>query len=101
MTLTEYALNFGLVGLVLLQLRGRKLTVVNLLVPVAVTFFVAMNFLHVIPTKGNDLVLEAGCALLGAMLGTGAALTTRIDRDSFGRAVAKAGAVAAILWVVG
>lgn len=101
MTPFEYALNIGLVGLVLLQLRGRKLTVVNLLVPVAITVFVAMNFLHAIPTTGNDMVLELGGALLGALLGTAAALTTRIDRDNLGRAIAKAGVVAAILWVVG
>src|SRR5579872_4246005 len=98
MTLTEYALNFGLVGLVLLQLRGRKLTVVNLMIPVAATFFVALNFLHAIPTQGNDLLLEVGCALLGAILGTGAALATHIQLDNVGRAIARAGAVAAVLW---
>lgn len=101
MTITEYALNIALVGLVFLQVRGRKLTVANMVMPVAVTGWVAMTFLRTIPTAGNDLVLEVGGALLGALLGTMAAVVTRVTRDSAGHAHAKAGARAAVLWVFG
>src|SRR5579871_2939972 len=100
MTFTAYLLNIALVGLVLLQVRGRKLTVAGLLVPVVVTIWVASQFLHGIPTAGNDLVLEGGLAALGASLGILAGLFTRVRRDGTS-AVAKAGAAAAALWVLG
>ncbi|MDE3086979.1 MAG: hypothetical protein KGJ77_09460 [Acidobacteriota bacterium] len=100
MTITEYLLNLFLVGLVVLQLRGRTLTVRNLVLPVVITLVVASQFLHGLPTAGNDLVLEVAGAVTGALLGAGAGLATSVRRS--GRnAVAKAGAVAAVLWVVG
>jgi hypothetical protein len=101
MTPFEYVLNFALVGLVLLQVKGRTLTARNLLAPVLVTGWVAYSFLKSIPTAGNDLVLEAGLATAGAVLGTLAALATRVSRDHRGLAFAKAGGAAAVLWVVG
>jgi hypothetical protein len=100
MTITDYLLNLFLVGLVVLQLRGRTLTVRNLLLPVVVTVVVASQFLHGLPRAGNDLALEATGGLTGALLGAGAALATTIRLD--GRvAVARAGALAAFLWVLG
>ena len=100
MTITEYLLNLFLVGLVVLQLRGRTLTVRNLLLPVVITVVVASQFLHGLPTAGNDLALEVAGALTGAVLGAGAGLATSVQLR--GRsAVAKAGAVAAVLWVLG
>jgi hypothetical protein len=100
MTTTEYLLNFALVGLVALQIRGHKITVARLLVPVALTVWGASQFLHAIPTAGNDAVLELTLALVGAGLGVLAALATSIRRDGAG-AFAKAGVVAATLWVLG
>jgi hypothetical protein len=100
MTTTEYLMNFALVGLVVLQIRGHKITVARLLVPVALTVWGASQFLHTIPTAGNDAVLEVTFALVGAMLGVLAALATTVRRDGPG-ALAKAGMVAAILWVLG
>jgi len=100
MTITEYLLNLFLVGLVVLQVRGRTLTVRNLLLPVVVTVFVASQFLHGLPSAGSDLVLEVAGAVTGALLGAGAGLATSVRLQ--GRsAVAKAGALAAVLWVVG
>ena len=100
MTTTEYLMNFALVGLVALQVRGHKITVARLLVPVALTVWGASQFLHSVPTAGNDAVLELTLALVGAVLGVLAALATTIRRDGAG-AFAKAGIVAAILWVLG
>jgi hypothetical protein len=100
MTITEYALNLALVGLVALQLRGMKVTKAALVFPVAMTLWVAMSLLKSIPTGGNDLVLELGGALAGASLGALAALATTVTRTGT-TAVAKAGAVAAFLWVAG
>ena len=100
MTLTGYLLNCSLIGLVVLQLRGRKVTVAGLLVPLVVTIWVASQYLHGLPAAGNDLVLELGFGVIGAVLGGLAALVTTIRRDG-SAAIAKAGALAACLWVLG
>lgn len=100
MTFTEYLLNFALLGLVILQLRGRKLTIRALLLPLAVTAYIAYEYLHGIPTAGNDLVLEIGLASIGALLGLLAGVFTRVWQSDRGT-IAKAGAVAAVFWVLG
>ncbi len=100
MTITEYLMNIALVGLVVLQIRGHKITRARLLVPVVLTVFAASQFLHAIPTAGNDIVLEAVLGLLGAGLGVASGLATNVSRLG-SLALAKAGAVAAILWVLG
>lgn len=100
MTATEYLLNIGLVGLVVLQIRGHKVTRARLLFPVVMTAWVASSFLHGLPTAGNDSLLEVTLAVSGAALGVFAGLTTSVTRQGAG-AFAKAGAIAAVLWVAG
>jgi hypothetical protein len=100
MTITEYLMNIALVGLVVLQIRGHKITRARLLLPVVLTVFAASQFLHAIPTAGNDVVLESVLAVLGASLGVAAGLVTSVSRLG-SLAFAKAGAVAATLWVLG
>ena len=100
MTITEYLMNIGLIALVILQVRGHKVTRARLVFPLVATVFVAAQFLHTIPTAGNDLVLILGFALVGAALGAGAGLLTNVRRDG-PSAFAKAGMVAAVFWVVG
>jgi hypothetical protein len=100
MTTIEYLLYIGLVGLVVLQIRGHKITRARLLFPVVITVWVAAQFLHTIPTAGNDAVLETSLAFTGAALGALAGLATSVRRQDAG-AYAKAGLVAAALWVVG
>ena len=100
MSTTEYALNFALVALVLLQIRGIKVTKAALLFPVVMTVWIATSLLKTIPAGGNDLALELGGALAGATLGTCAGLATSVLRNG-ASAIAKAGPLAAFLWVVG
>ena len=100
MTITDYLMNIGLIALVVLQIRGHKVTRARLLFPLVATVFVAAQFLHAIPTAGNDLVLIVGLACVGAALGAGAGLVTAVRLDGV-NAFAKAGLVAAALWVVG
>lgn len=100
MTITEYLMNFALVGLVVLQIRGHKITRARLLLPVVLTIWIASQFVHGLPTAGNDVVLEATLASVGILLGAAAGLATSVRRDGPG-AFAKAGAVAAVLWVLG
>lgn len=100
MTTFEYLLNIALVGLVALQIRGVKLTAAALLVPVVMTAWAASQILHTVPTGGNDLALEASFALGGLALGVAAGLATVVFRSG-PAAVAKAGALAALLWTAG
>jgi hypothetical protein len=100
MTFTDYLFNFVLISLVFIQIKGHKVTRARLLFPLVVTGFVALQFLHSIPSAGNDLVLIVGLALLGAALGTGAGFVTCV-RLQGATAFAKAGALAAFLWVFG
>lgn len=100
MTTFEYLLNLALVGLVALQLRGIKLTAAALLIPVVITFWAASQLLQTIPTGGNDLVLEGSFAAAGCLLGVLAGLATSVRRAGVA-AVAKAGLLAALLWVLG
>jgi hypothetical protein len=104
MTTTDYLLNITLIGLVILQVRGHKITRARLVFPLVATVWVASQYLHTIPTAGNDTVLEIGLGLLGTALGVLAALATSVRRDGEGAgggAFAKAGLVAAVLWVLG
>ena len=101
MTTTDYILDLVLIGLVFVQIRGRRLTTRSLLLPIGIVAYVAEQYLRSIPTAGNDLVLIVGCALAGITLGAGAALATKVTRDADGVPVAKAGLVAAVLWVLG
>ena len=100
MTFAEYVLNLALVGLVGLQIRGIKITKAALLFPVVMTLWIATSLLKSIPTAGNDLLLEVGGAAAGASLGALAGLATVVTRSG-ATAVAKAGFVAALLWVAG
>jgi hypothetical protein len=100
MTTTEYALNVALVGLVLLQMRGLKITKAALVFPVVMTVWIATSLLKTIPTGGNDLSLEIGGAVAGATLGVCAGLATSVRREG-ATAIAKAGTLAALLWVLG
>jgi hypothetical protein len=101
MNLTDYVLDISLIALVLIQIRGRRITVHNLIPPVLISGWAAVNYLHGIPTAGNDLVLVGLAAGLGITLGALCGLFTRVDTDHDGRPVAKAGLIAAVLWVAG
>jgi hypothetical protein len=100
MTTSEYLLNLALVGLVVLQIRGIKMTAAALLVPVLMTAWAASQILQSVPTAGNDLLLESAFAVCGCVLGVLAGIATSVRRIG-AAAVARAGALAAALWVAG
>lgn len=101
MSATDYIINGILVLLVLRQIRGSRLDLVNLVLPVILVAGAAAYFLHSVPTAGNDVALDLTLAAAGAALGLFCALTTRLWRGSDGVALTKAGVVAAVLWVAG
>jgi hypothetical protein len=101
MTITDYAIDIALIALVFVQVRGRRLTSRTLLVPVLLVGWVGFSYLHGVPTAGNDLVLVIGAAALGVTLGVLCALFTSVRVGPDGHPFAKAGRLAATLWVLG
>lgn len=101
MSLSDYLIDLSLIGVVLLQIRGRRLTLHSLLLPIGIVAIIAESYLHDIPTAGDDLLLIVGCAALGVTLGSLCGYFTSVTRAIDGRLLARAGTLAAGLWVVG
>jgi hypothetical protein len=101
MTFTDYLLNAAIIALVLFQIRGRRLGPRTLILPIAVVAVVAASYLRTIPTAGGDLPLILAGAGAGLALGAGCGLATAVYRRSDGVVMARAGLVAAVLWVAG
>jgi hypothetical protein len=101
MTFSDYLIDITLIGIVLFQVHGRRLTTKSLLLPVGIVAYVAFSYLKTVPTSGNDLYLVVGCALVGATLGGLAARFTSVRPGADGIPVAKAGLLAAGLWILG
>ncbi|MDH6135333.1 hypothetical protein P3T37_004748 [Kitasatospora sp. MAA4] len=100
MSSTDYIISAVLVLLVIPQIRGTKLTFRNLVIPLALVAAAAAYYLKGVPTTGNDVKLDVVTVVLGAAIGIGCAVTTRLQRAD-GGVVAKAGLLAAALWIVG
>jgi hypothetical protein len=101
MTTTAYLINAALLLLIVRQIRERRVDLRGLLVPVVLVYAVAGSYLHSIPTAGNDLVLVGGLAAVGLVLGTTSAFMHSLRIGSDGVALARAGWIAAGLWVTG
>jgi hypothetical protein len=98
---TGYIINAILVLLVLRQIRERRLDLQSLVLPVVLVAAAAAYYLRAVPAAGNDIVLDLTLAAAGVALGALCAAATRLRRDTDGRALARAGWLAAALWVVG
>jgi hypothetical protein len=101
MTTTDYLINIALIALVILQIKGSRLDLKTALRPVICVAAAAVYYLRGFPTSGNDLILDAVLGGIGLVLGVACAATTRVWRADDGFAYAKAGVIAAALWVVG
>ncbi|GAA0587454.1 hypothetical protein [Streptomyces crystallinus] len=100
MTTTEWITDIALLLVVFRQLREGRLDLRSFAIPLGIVSFVAYSYLDTIPTEGNDLVLIAALMGVGAALGIAGGVYTRI-RKLDGHVLIKAGAVSAVLWVVG
>jgi hypothetical protein len=96
-----YVINAVLVLLVVRQIRERRLDLRSLVLPLVLVALAASNYLHAIPTRGNDVVLDATLVATGITLGTLCALATHLRPGGDGVALARAGWLAAGLWVLG
>lgn len=101
MTFTDYLIDSALVLLVLLQIKERKLTTKAIVRPLIIVAIAVANYLHGIPTAGNDLVLLAVLALVGLLIGVGSGQAVMMRRDSDGEVLARAGWISAFFWVLG
>ncbi|MFB0627695.1 hypothetical protein [Streptomyces sp. AB3(2024)] len=100
MTATEWITDIALVLIVFRQLREGRLDRKTFLLPLGIVAFVGYSYLDSVPTDGNDLVLIAALTAVGAALGIAGGIYTRI-RALHGNLLIKAGAVSAVLWIVG
>ena len=66
---SEYLLNAAFILLVLRQARERQLDRRSVVVPLALMFFVGAQYLHSVPTAGNNLVFIVLLAAVGLALG--------------------------------
>ena len=101
MTFTDYLINIVLIGLVILQIRGSRLDLRTAIRPVILVAIAAAYYLRAFPTAGNDVTLYAVLGGIGLVLGIGCGATTRVWRASDGHGYAKAGVIAAVLWIIG
>jgi hypothetical protein len=100
MTTTDYLIDIALLLVVFRQIREGRIDARFVLLPLGIVGFVAHSYLHSIPTAGNDLVLIAVLVAVGATLGIAGGFATRVRFDGQ-HALARAGATAVTLWVLG
>jgi hypothetical protein len=101
MTTTDYLINLLFVFIVARQALERRIDRRYFAIPIVLVFWVGSQYLHTLPTAGNDLVLVAALASFGVTLGTISGLATHIRRDQDGIAFARVGWLAGILLVAG
>ncbi|HET6867706.1 MAG TPA: hypothetical protein VFH80_17440 [Solirubrobacteraceae bacterium] len=101
MTTTDYLIDSALVLLVLLQIKERTLTTKDLVRPLVILGIAVVNYLHGIPTAGNDLVLVGVLALLGLSIGVASGQTVRMRLGRDGTVLARARWASAFFWVLG
>jgi hypothetical protein len=93
-------ISFGLIVLVLRQIRGKQLTPAGLLWPVGLVVWAGFEYLGAIPGYRSDGTFTVVLAAVGLLLGLGCGVLTRVyphDRTVMARATAGAAA----LWIVG
>ncbi len=101
MSTGDYIINAAFILLVLKQARERQLDRRALLVPLVMVFFVAQQYLHTIPTAGNDLVLVGLLAGVGVAMGLASGFATHVRAGTQGFPLARVGWLAGALLVAG
>jgi len=101
MTTTDYLIDSLLVVLVPVQIKERKLTTATLIRPLVVVAVAVVDYLHGVPTAGNDLVLVGVFALLGTLIGLASGQTVLMRRGPDNDVLARSGWASAFFWVLG
>src|SRR5580693_9260374 len=101
MTTTDYLIDSILVLLVLFQIKERTLTNRQLIRPLVILGIAVANYLHGIPTQGNDLVLVGVLAVVGGAIGIASGVTVILHRQADGTVTFRSGWLSGIFWVLG
>jgi hypothetical protein len=101
MTLTDYLIDSALVLLVLLQIKERRLTIKALVRPLIIVGIAAANYVHGIPTAGNDLLLVGSLGTLGLLIGIASGRTVLMRRGPDDDVLARSGWASGFFWVLG
>jgi len=101
MTTTDYLINALFVFLVLRQARERRLDLRSFIISLVIVFWVATQYVHSIPTAGNDLVLVGLLAAVGLGLGVLGGFATHVRLAADGHAYARVGWLAGFLLIAG
>lgn len=101
MTTADYIVNLLLVFAVLRQARERRVDLRSVLVPLVLVALAAHQYLRVIPSAGNDVLLIVSLASLGTALGLASGFLTHIRRAEGGVVFSRVGWIAGVLLVGG
>jgi len=101
MTTSDYLINAAFVLVVVRQAQERRLDRRAFVVPLVAVFFVAQQYVHTIPTAGNDLAFILLLAALGLTLGILCGVATHVRPGADGVALARVGWVAGVLLLFG
>jgi hypothetical protein len=101
MNTSTYIIDSALVLLVLLQIRERPLTSRQLIRPLVILGIAVANYLHGIPTAGNDLVLAGVLATVGGLIGVASGVTVIMHRRADGTTTFRSGWLSGFFWVLG
>ncbi len=96
-----YVISIILVLLVIKHVPGQRLNTFNLLYPLVLVAAAAAYYLRSIPTAGNDTRLYAILIITGLILGIANALASKVYFQTPQVIVARAGFIAAVLWIIG
>jgi len=100
MTPFDYITDIALIAVVVLQMRVRTLSLRSVLLPLGLVAGAGLVYLRPISLAGNNVTLIVVLVAAGLTLGTLSGVTTSIWRRS-NTVVARAGLLAAFLWVLG
>lgn len=59
----------------------RQFRMIRLIIPIVILAFVGQQYLHDIPTSGNNLLVIVGAGIVGLILGGMMLLMTKLDHD--------------------
>jgi hypothetical protein len=101
MNFSDYLLDSALVLLVLFQIKERPMTRKALIRPLVILSIAVVNYLHGIPTQGNDLVLVGVLATVGGLIGVASGFTAILARRFDGVVTLRSGWLSGFFWVLG
>jgi hypothetical protein len=102
MNFSDYLIDSVLVLLVLIQIKERPMTRKALIRPLVILSIAVVNYLHGIPTQGNDLVLVGVLATVGGLIGIASGVTAIFSRRrDDGVITLRSGWLSGFFWVLG